>query len=189
MKTIIVNSQDLGDVATIDTYQTFTGDQVDENLVDFYNEDKGTDYTPDDFEWDYDMAGVVKELAELRAKTLEQDSDAIQSVKVVRTYSPKEYNFQTDSADFEITYNEQTVDDYIKEHATEYDNWYHESGWYGVTEWRDDDDERKEENRETARLYYYLNKTLDHDDAYYALAEHEYDIYYEHITMKLNKEK
>lgn len=188
MKTIIVNSQDLGDVATIDTYQTFTGDQVDENLVDFYNEDKGTDYTPDDFEWDYDMTGIVKDLAKLRAKALEQDSDVIQSVKVVGTYSPKEYNYQTDSADFEITYDEQTVYDYIEKHATEYAEWYKDSGWYSATEWRDDD-EHKEQNRETARLAYYLNKTMDHDTAYYALAEYEYDIYYEHITMKLNKEK
>ena len=187
MKTIVVNSQDLGDVGTIDTYQTFPGDAVCDNLVDFYNEDKGTAYTVDDFEWDFDIDQIVKDFAKLRAKTLEEDADVIQSVKVLGTYSPKEYNYQTDSADFEITYDEQTVYDYIEEHAAEYTDWYRSSGWYRATEYIDDE-EYREKNREIARLDYYLNKILDHDTEYYAVAEQEFDIYYNNVTMKLNKE-
>lgn len=189
MKTIIVNSQDLGYVATIDTYQTFNGDIVDEQMIEDYNEEHGTDYNYDDFEWDYDHKQIVKELAERRASFLENESDAIQKCVTLSTGSPREYNFSTDYGMFEITYDEDKVNDYIKEHKEEYEDWYRDSGWYSVTEWRDDDDKRKAENIEMAHLDYYLNKTIDNDTAYYALAEYENEIYWENTNMKLIKEK
>lgn len=189
MKTLIINSQDLGDVATIDTYQTFTGDQADESLIDYYNEKHNTDYNYDDFEWDYDHAQIVKDLAERRAEFLKSESPAIYKCVPVSTGSPREYNFSTDYAMFEITYDDDLVEKFIKENQEDYDKFYQDSGWYSHTEWRDDDDERKGENIEMSKLDYYLNKTIDHDTAYYALAEDEYEIYGSNTVMILKDDK
>lgn len=185
MRTLTINSQDLGDAATIDTYKMFNGETVDEVLIEYYNEEHNTDYDYDDFEWDYDHAQIVKDLAERRAEFLESECNAIQKCVTTVTGSPREYNFSTDYAVLEITYDETKVENYIKEHKDEYDSWYKESGWWSATEWRDDDDKCKEENREIARLDYYLNETIDHDTAYYALAEYEYEIYENNTKMTL----
>lgn len=189
MKTLTINSQDLGDVATIDTYQTFTGDQTDENLISYYNDEHNTDYDYDDFEWDYDHAQIVKDFAERRAEFLESESPAIHKCVPVSTGSPREYNYSTDYAMFEIDYDDDLVEKFIKENQEDYDEFYRSSGWYEHTEWRDDDDEQKAENIEMSKLDYYLNKTIDHDTAYYALAEYEYEIYENNTTMKLNKKQ
>lgn len=189
MRTIVVNSQDLGEVATIDTYGMFTGDQADENLVEDYNERNNTSYEWDDFEWDYDHDNIVREFAKIRAEFLEQSSDALKSVEVVSTGSPREYNFSTDYAMFEIDYDEGIVESFVKENQADYDRFYRESGWAAHTEWREDTDKRKAENIECAKLDYYLNKTIDREEAYYALAEEEYRIYEENTKMTLKEGK
>lgn len=185
MKTLTINSQDLGDVATIDTYQTFAGDEADENLISYYNERHSTDYNYDDFEWGYDHAQIVKDFAERRAEFLESESPVIHKCVPVSTGSPREYNFSTDYAMFEITYDDDLVEKFIKENQEDYDRFYRDSGWYSHTEWRDDDDKQKEENTAISKLDYYLNKTIDHDTAYYAVAEYEYEIYENNTKMTL----
>lgn len=185
MRTIIVNSQDLGDVATIDTYTMFNGGNVDEMLIGDYNEEHNTDYDYDDFEWDYDHAQIVKDFAKRRAEFLESESPAIHKCVPTTTGSPREYNFSTDYAVFEITYDDDLVEKFIKENQEGYNKFYRDSGWYSHTEWRDDDDEQKAENIEISKLDYYLNKTIDHDTAYYALAEDEYEVYMNNTTMTL----
>lgn len=189
MKTLTINSQDLGEVATIDTYQTFAGDQADENLISYYNEEHNTDYNYDDFEWDYDHQSIVSDLAKKRSEFLESESPAIHKCVPVSTGSPREYNFSTDYAMFEIDYDDDLVEKFIKENQEDYDKFYRDSGWYSHTEWRDDADEQKAENIEMSKLDYYLNKTIDHDTAYYAVAEYEYEIYENNTTMKLNKKQ
>lgn len=189
MRTITVNSQDLGDVATIDTYKMFSGESVDEARIEHYNEEHNTDYDYDDFEWDYDHQSIVSDLAEKRSEFLEGESPAIHKCVPVSTGSPKEYNFSTDYAMFEITYDDDLVEKFIKENQEDYDRFYRDSGWYSHTEWRDDNDEQKVENIEMSKLDYYLNKTIDHDTAYYALAEYEYEIYENNTTMTLKDSK
>lgn len=188
MRTIKVNSQDLGNAGTIDTYGIYNGEDVDDMLVEDYNEDHGTDYGWDDFEWEYHHNDIVKDFAKLRADFLQNECDVIKECKVASSGSPRYYNFSTDYAMFEITYDEKAVDDYIAQHKEDYDEWYVHSGWYGATEWRDDDDWRKAENIEVAHLDYYLNKNIDQDDAYTALAEHEMEVYVEHTEMKLKED-
>lgn len=189
MKQMVAHSEDLGYVASIDTYGLFTGDQADENLLDYYNEEHNTSYEWDDFDWEYDHANIVREFAEVRAKFLEESSDALKSVEVINTGSPREYNFGTDYAMFKIDYDEGMVESFIKENQADYDNFYRESGWAAHTEWREDTDRRKAENIERAKLDYYLNKTIDWDEAYYALAEEEYRIYEENTKMTLKEGK
>lgn len=185
MTTLVVNSQDLGQAGSIDTYQTYNAGDFEYNMVQYYNEQNGTNLEYDDFEWDYDMDTVVSELAEKRAELLESDNEAISKVVTLATYSPKEYNYQTDSADYEITYDESVVDNYIKEHAEDFRNWYHESGWASTIDWRDEGD-KKEKLHKVANLAYYLNKVID--DPVMELMEYEYDIYENNTTMTLVKE-
>lgn len=185
MRTLTINSQDLGEVATIDTYCMFNGETVDDMLIEDYNEEHNTDYNYDDFEWDYDHAQIVKDLAERRAEFLESESPAIHKCVSVSTGSPREYNFSTDYAMFEITYGDDLVEKFIKENQEDYDKFYRDSGWHEHTEWRDDDDEQKEENIAISKLDYYLNKTIDHDTAYYALADYEQEIYENNTKMTL----
>ena len=188
MKTITVNSQDLGNVATIDTYGTYNGELVDDEMIEHYNEEHRTDYNYDDFDWNYDHKAIVKDLAELRAKFLENNCEAIEKCVVKSTGSPMYYNYSTDYAMFEITYNEKLVNEFVEKNKEEFKSWYSESGWWSSTEWREDDDPRLEENREIARLDYYLNKTINYDDSYWALAEREDEIYWEHTTMERSKQ-
>lgn len=188
MTILKVNSQDLGRAASIDTYGLFDGGEVDSNLIEWYNEEHNTGYNYDDFEWDYDHKSIVKDLAERRAKYLENDVDVIHSVKVLETGSPREYNFSTDWATFEIDYDKDAVDTYIYDHAEDWSEWYRDN-WYSTIEWREDGD-YKDTLLEMARLNFYLDKWYDANwKAYDPLYEDEYDIYYEHTTYKLIKEK
>lgn len=191
MRTLTINSQDLGNAGTIDTYGTFDGSNVEDQLIEDYSERDYKNYGYDDFEWDYNHDQIVKDLAELRAETLQNDAEIIQSVEVVETGSPRYYNFSTDWADFKITYNEKTVEKYVKEHQEDYDKWYHESGWYTATEWMDKDDYRREHQIANSKLDYYLNHEVykTWDDAYYPIAEHEWEIYENNITMTLKDNK
>lgn len=187
MKKIEVNNQDLGLVATIDTYGMFDSENAIEDLIDWFNEQHDTNYDYDDFEWDYDHAQIVKDFAEKRAEFLESESPAIHKCVPVSTGSPREYNFSTDYAIYEITYDDEAVDKYVKDNQQDYDKWYRESGWYEHTEWRDDDDKQKEENRTISKLDYYLNKTIDNDDAFNALFECETEVYENNIKMNAIK--
>ena len=185
---ITVNSQDLGDAGSIDTYNQFTGDGVDESIIQYYNENHNTNYTYDDFEWDYEHAEIVKDLATERAYLLETELPGFKSIKVESTGSPREYKFSTDYAMFEIDYDEKMVSDYINSHP-EYVDWYRNSGWYSVIEWREDT-EGKQELVRMAQLNFYLNDFYEeHWYDYDPLYDKESDIYWEHTRCKLNDEQ
>ena len=51
-------------LATIDTYQTFTGDLLEDQELDCLSEQAGKELTCDDIEWDYNHPAIVKGLAE-----------------------------------------------------------------------------------------------------------------------------
>ena len=190
MTTLKVNSQDLGEAGTIDTYAMYSGDDTDDMLINEYNEEHNTDYNYDDFEWDYDNKQIVKDFAELRAKILESD-DAINSVKVLETGSPKEYNYSTDWADFEIDYNERVVDDFCHERESEkFSEYYGESGWQSTVKAKEDDDD-KDRLYKIAMLSFYLNNKafLTWEDKHYPMFERELEIYCENTKMTLRKDK
>lgn len=190
MTTLKVNSQDLGEAGTVDTYAMYRGDDTDDMLINEYNEEHNTNYNYDDFEWDYDSKQIVKEFAELRAKILESD-DAINSVKVLETGSPKEYNYSTDWADFEIDYNERVVDDFCHERESEkFSEYYGESGWQSTVAAKEDDDD-KDRLYKIAMLSFYLNNKAfpKWEDKHYPMFERELEIYWENTKMTLGKDK
>lgn len=176
---LTVNSQDLGYAGDIGTYQNFDGYGVDEMIIDDYNQEHNTDYNYDDFEWSYEHAEIVKDLAKERARLLQDEVDIIKSVKVIETGSPREYNFSTDWADFEIDYDSEAVDVFIYERPEQWSDFYRRN-WYSTIEWRDNG-ELKDELLQTARLHFYLHNFWEKNWEYYdPLREVESDIYLEH---------
>lgn len=185
METITVNSQDLGRAGTIDTYQTFDGGDVDDMMLQYYNEDNDTNYEYDDFEWTYDHKAIVTDIARERAYALEKYYDAIHNARPVEVGSPKYYNYSTDWADFEIQYDKTMVDAYIEDHKDDYKEWYSDSGWYSAIEWRENEDEKAELTKK-ARLDYYLNAVGEDsiiERMNFNIWERECEIYEEHTTM------
>lgn len=185
---ITVNSQDLGRAATIDTYNLFTGGDVDEDIIQYYNEQHGTNYTYDDFEWDYEHAEIVKDLATERAILLETEVPAFKSVKVKSTGSPREYNFSTDYAMFKIDYDEDMVEKFVGQDFNKWHEFYHDSGWWSQISWREDTEETRDLIR-MAKLNYYLDDFYKNQWVDDPLFEKELDIYFEHTRCKLNGEE
>ena len=181
---ITVNSQDLGYAGNIDTYQTFTGEGTDEMIIQSYNEEHDTDYGYDDFEWDYDHAEIVRDLATKRAILLETEAPAINSVKVKSTGSPREYNFSTDYAMFEIDYDEDMVEKFVDQDFNKWHEFYHDSGWWPQISWREDTEETRDLIR-MAKLNYYLNDFYRKNwEDYDPLYDEESGIYLEHTRCK-----
>lgn len=130
---IEIESANLPNV-TIDTYTMFTTDHTEENEIEHYNEMNETDLGYDDFDWDYDHAGILKGLAELSVESIlgQIDTDIIKSIEVLETYSPQFYNFATDSYNarytVDLTKLEEwadsvgfDLDTYVAEHHQSYD--------------------------------------------------------------------
>lgn len=186
---LTVNSQDLGHAASVDTYGQFTGSDVDEQIIQSYNDEHGTDYNYDDFDWEYDHANIVKDLATERAALLETEVPAFKSVTVETTGSPREYNFSTDYAMFEIDYDEDMVEQFVTDNTDLWNEFYHDSGWWSQISWRDDNEETRDLVR-MAKLNFYLDDFYrKHWEDYDPLYDIEYSVYFEHTRCKLdNKE-
>ena len=101
-KTIRLNNQDTP--FTIDTHQYFTGDDTDEMIIRDYNDENDTDLDYDSFDWSYDHKAIVKELATASLEWLQENilDDIIMNLDLVETFSPKFYNYSTDSYSLDI---------------------------------------------------------------------------------------
>lgn len=99
--TLDISSNTLPGV-TVDTYQTFTGDSSDQMFLENQME-QGESGEYDDYDWEYDNAAVHKGLAEASIEAIVDQfckpggAEIIQSIEFDSTWSPKEYNFKTDS--------------------------------------------------------------------------------------------
>lgn len=108
---------------TLDTYQTFTFDQSDENEIEFYNDENNTSYDYDDFDWTYDCKGYVQALAENLLDKLRENiiDDVILSIDSdLKVYTPKEYNFTTDKIFLDFTVNYDLLKAYVAANNEEY---------------------------------------------------------------------
>jgi len=116
---------------TVDTYQTFTGDSSDQNFLDYQSEQgEPSDY--DDYDWDYDNAAVHRELAEASIEAIIAQlggKGVIESIELTSTWSPKEYNFKTDSYNALYTIDPAKLEEWADENfkLEEYLKEYHQS--------------------------------------------------------------
>lgn len=140
--TIIANSQDLGRACSVDLYQTYTADYIEDS--------EGIEY---------DMDAVVKDMAMAVAVELPHYCKAITSVQVLETGSPKYYNYSTDWADYKIWYDSAEVSRWCRAHKAEWEEWY--QGWKSSIECLDEESAERSYRWCLARLGCYINHQPD----------------------------
>lgn len=109
---------------TLDTYQTFSDEDIETDLVQDYNERHRTDFDQHGFDFKYDHKGYLKELADNRLKLLKENilDDVILDIEDDgEPISPREYNFGTDKADNIFTVDVAKLDAYISNISKEYE--------------------------------------------------------------------
>lgn len=109
---------------TIDTYSTFTFDREEEYIIDDLCESDGKQYTYDDFTWDYDHKGLVKQLHEnwlglIHANVLDEVILAIEPDG--EPWSPKYYNHGTDNANIHFVVDYEKLLAYIDVNREHYE--------------------------------------------------------------------
>lgn len=189
---IRINSQDLGQIGSIDTYNMFSGGSVDDYYIESYNDEHGTDYTYDNFDWSYDHKQIVKDLAETSRDWIVENvvGDIVKDVgEILGTYSPREYNFRTDSWEAEWEIDDTELAKYIDQHKEAYNAWYSGSSWESTINAKDDDNPAKYECQVLAMLEFYLSREFSVDDYNDTMWEAEFDIYCENTTMECLEER
>ena len=173
-----------------DTYSSYTGDSETEGFLE-NQADNGESSDYDDYDWSYDVAGVVKALGEAGAEdALSQLSSEgiLLSVEVTDTYSPREYNFATDSYkaiwEFDATAldewcesNSFDPDKYVAEHHASYDGFMS-----FVTMWMDDQATRPG-TIQWLKFAAYLRSELDMEQQVNAMAEAESEAWSQNTTV------
>lgn len=116
-----------------DTYHTYSNEYAVEQFLEYQDENgEPSDY--DDYDWKYDTSAVIRGLGELGAADVisQLGTDILKTVEVTSTYSPREYNFTTDSYravwEFDLdkleawaAENNFNARDYAKKHHGSYD--------------------------------------------------------------------
>ena len=108
---------------TLDTYATFTMDNTDEYMLENEREtNPNAEY--DDFDWTCDHKGYLQSLADNWLVLMRENilDSVILAIEITGApISPREYNFSTDRAPIEITYNETALLEYIAKHREQYE--------------------------------------------------------------------
>lgn len=178
-----------------DMYHSYNGDYFTERYLENMEEDgKPSDY--DAYDWTYDSMSVARELSEAGAADVVaqlSDQGIIKSAEVISTYSPREYNFSTDSYRAAWVFDLDLLEAWAKENnfdAHEYAQKYHRSydGFMSfVTGWLEE--ERYIEGT-TLWLTFaaYLRSELDEDQNREAMREVADEAWGNHTTVTLKTE-
>lgn len=189
---------------SVDTYQTFPGDSAVE--MDLEHHAEQYDIDADDLRWNItDHQGVLRALSEAAVETLNDQLcfgggpeghgfDIVSFDGVQSVYSPRYYNFQTDSFRSEVTINVsrlvawlgwetggaviKTVERYG------YDNFSSRDGFISFVTGAMED-ERRLGTLIWLGLHKYLSEALDRDTCFHAVAEAEHGAYTEHLEVAL----
>lgn len=177
-----------------DTYHVYSNEYAVEQFLENKSEDgEPADY--DDYDWTYDTAAVIRGLGEVAAHEIinQLGTDIIRSITVTDSYSPREYNFTTDSykADWEFDLdaleawaaeNNFNVAEYVKEHHSSYDGFMsYVEGWI--------EDERYVEGT-TLWLTFaaYLRSELDRDALQMEMMEALSELWDQNMEVTLKTE-
>lgn len=190
---------------SIDTYAMFNGDgpldyEV-ESAAEFYELDT------DDLEITVNTFGsILRALSERAVETLNDQCDAwtgsvadgtggdiVEFGDVRSTYSPKFYNFATDSFKSEVTINLTRLIRWLRQQGTPIveaverygnDNFSSYSGFISFVTGAMHD-ERRVGTLIWLGLHWYLSETLDPETCFYAVAEAEHEAYAENSTISI----
>lgn len=174
--TIEIDNRDTQNVH-IDTYGYFTSESYDECELENLREDYG-DVDYDDFEWEYNHENIVKDLADSSIEVIEQAmkyteyAEIITAIELVRSFSPRYYNYTTDGYKMNVTYNATKLHEYMSSH---YDEIVKIASDYS-TEINDND-------RIYATIVHILDNCISSDDYNMAMCENVHEIYSENTTI------
>lgn len=183
---ITIDNRDLP--YSIDTYGMFTGDSVDESESEHYRETYGlTDDEWQSLGFDYDHAGIVKDLATESISNLENAvvGQVVKSITLKDTKSPQFYNFTTDSYTAEWDIDETQLKKYILSRHNRFTKWVldPENGY--------DQDKRNSdpEYATLAMLEFYLLDQYTEDDYNSEMWERESEIYFNNMNLDAESQK
>jgi hypothetical protein len=184
MQTITINNTDTENIH-IDTYGMLTGDSHEESTIEYESEQTGRELTYDDFDWTYDHAGIVKDLAHesidilLQAIAHTDYAKIITGITYVSSTSPGYYNYKTDSYMMNIQYDIVQLDKYVTEN---YAAIYEICKKYHAYEC-----DITEDDRLYAAIVHILDNCIDSESYNYAMWETEYQAYSENTTYTINE--
>jgi hypothetical protein len=194
-----------------DTYQSFNGDSWAEDHLEWIAEagvsevfgdeyahlDSDVPLTWDHFEWEYDHAAIVRALAEelatwMQGRLWDLGLDEI-DVKVTDTWSPAYYNFQSDGFTVEVTCDPvrlRELTEGFDVDAWGVGNYSSYDGFHSFVTGRLREDDWHAEYDGAFRIEYLLAEGDPHGerDWMISLAEAEWEIYSEHVTVTPNVE-
>lgn len=180
--TITLDNRDT--IATIDTYQMFTGDSTDEMMRENMREDRREDYETVDI--DYNMPAIIEALAHesiyyLSHELTTEKPQVVESITYVSHGSPKFYNFTTDYYIADYVVNIVELHNYI---AANYDAVLEKCmGYARVYSIAD----ITTEDKAHAGLCHYIDSVIEKDDYNSEIWEKEAEVYYENMTIKESK--
>lgn len=133
IQTVTIDTRDLRGYANIDMYHSgFAHDTfVEDGLVQGYNDDHHTDYTYDDFDWNYDTYATLYDIATFVAERINA-THAVETAVVDGVHSPQYYNYTGDWAVLHITYDTYEVTRYCSTHHDEYQKFLADTHWGGT---------------------------------------------------------
>ena len=163
-----------------DMYHTYNGDWWTERFLENMEEDgQPSDY--DDYDWEYDSSAACMKLSQAGAQDVVDQLSAwgiIRSVEVTSTWSPREYNFTTDSYKATWEFDADKLDEWAAENnfnAAEYVKQYHSSysGFMSFVEDWIEDERYIEGTTQWLKLAAYLRAELDENQQRIAMQEVE----------------
>lgn len=150
---------------TVDTYQTFDTPEMEE----------------EDYNTDYNMDGVIKDLSNNSIDYIKNviDSNIIQDIKYTSSTSPREYNFNTDSYIMDVEYNAINLNTWIQENINAYKNYCLEvtTPYDGYMPFREYEVMLLDD---ISRIEYYINSTYN-DDYLDSMYDSLYEVYFNNI--------
>jgi len=178
-----------------DMYTSYSGDSWTERYLENMEEDgQPSDY--DAYDWSYDSSAVCRKISEAGADDVVNQLSAwgiIRGVEVQSTWSPREYNFATDSYKAVWEFDADKLDEWAAENnfnAAEYVKQYHSSydGFMSFVEGWMEDERFIEGTTQWLKLAAYIRSELDQDQQRMAMAEVEDEAWDESTTVTLKTE-
>ena len=174
---------------TIDMYQTFTCESNDDSMVYYYNSENDTELDYDSFDWEYDTEKVHQGLARASIDWLidNLDENIILNISLDGVYSPKFYNYETDSYTATYEIDSEKFTEYMKKNVASYHAWIEGQSYYINTIQADD---ITTENLEDDMLSFYLESYMTEEtreDYFMVMHEVSCELWSENTSMILIK--
>ena len=182
-----------------DTYQCFNGDSWECREIEYWSEETGRELDWNDFDWEYDHAGIVRALAEegvdiIAGLLKDAGLESVDNVSITNSWSPREYNFTSDGFEMELTFDPTELRDLTPDFDV--DDWAHEhyssrDGFLSFVIGRLDDDGWRRQLDAEFRIEYLLAKDNPYNEAWdhflMGLLDKEDRIYSENVKVTLRE--